>query len=307
MKKWICFSKRPVSSNNRFTHKGGVIKKLLFFVMISLITFTPCLAQDLPRDVLSAVYKINISFSADGLFFDKDNTDYPIENIGCGKKGGTAYLISPDGYLLTAHHVAGIKPCLRKFLKEAITNYRIKHIDKVFLSISAIDIDGHKYVGKVIITPAKKLGFFTDNIDINYFQNEDDFNDLLLVSEDKENDLSLLKINKKNVPFLNFADSAVLRVGDKVFAIGCLGSGTYKISPGKVLNKNVLVKNEVNELMGIQTSSVVQPGFSGGPLINDQYNVVGMVFAGKGASYAVPTSVTNIIFFRELAKTALTY
>ena len=122
------------------------------------------------------------------------------------------------------------------------------------------------------------------------------------VSGSEENDIALLKIDETGLPAAPFADSNDLVVGDTVYAIGNpLGvelRGTLTDGIVSAINRDVRVGN--NTMTLIQTNAALNTGNSGGPLIN-QYgqvvgiNVVKMVGSQKnsnveGLGFAIPSA-----------------
>ncbi len=123
--------------------------------------------------------------------------------------------------------------------------------------------------------------------------------DARLVGYDREFDLAVLKIDGHGLPTIPLGDSDSLSVGDRVYAIGnpmgnLLGSMTEGIV--SALGRD----NSTNGLTLIQTSAPVNSGNSGGPLLNDRGQVVGIVSAKitgienntviEGLGLAIPTT-----------------
>jgi len=97
-----------------------------------------------------------------------------------------------------------------------------------------------------------------------------------LEKEDSANDLALLRING-NFPALSFSDNSSAHMGNEVFTIGYPNPNLQGINPK-------LTKGEINSLTGFQDdirfyqiSVAVQPGNSGGPLLDMDGNVVGVI------------------------------
>jgi serine protease Do len=105
------------------------------------------------------------------------------------------------------------------------------------------------------------------------------------IRRDPKADLAVIKIESKDpLPFLEFGDSAAMEVGDQVLAVGApfglIGSVTSGIVSGK--SRNNLNLNLYEDF--IQTDAAVNPGNSGGPLINMEGKVVGLTAAIKTRS-----------------------
>ena len=100
-------------------------------------------------------------------------------------------------------------------------------------------------------------------------------------------DLALIKVNMGHkLVALTFADSRNVRVGDPVLAIGNpLGVGT-SVSAGIVSALNRDIKDSAYDDF-IQTDAAINHGNSGGPLINEAGQVIGMnsdIFSNSGGS-----------------------
>lgn len=120
-----------------------------------------------------------------------------------------------------------------------------------------------------------------------------------VVYEDTVLDLAILK-SKKNLPYLNLGDSDSLNVGEEILAVGTPLSLTlvHTFTKGIVsaLNRTLKVSNTSGEGYMqnlIQHDASLNPGNSGGPLINSRGEVVGIntlkITSGEGIGFAIPT------------------
>ncbi len=121
-----------------------------------------------------------------------------------------------------------------------------------------------------------------------------------LVGIDANNDISVLKIDATDLPFVRLGSSDKLAVGDQVAAIGNpLGELTSTLTVGYVSAKDRTISTEGTYLNMIQTDAAINSGNSGGPLFNMQGEVVGITTAkmtgtsGSGATieglgFAIP-------------------
>ena len=120
------------------------------------------------------------------------------------------------------------------------------------------------------------------------------------VASDAENDLAVLKVDQTDLPTVVLADSDSLTVGDKVYAIGNpLGvelRGTFTDGIVSAINRDVQVDGHTMTL--IQTNAALNSGNSGGPLINNCGQVVGINVVKmmsryntvEGLGFAIPTA-----------------
>ena len=115
--------------------------------------------------------------------------------------------------------------------------------------------------------------------------------DLKNVKADALSDLAVLKVDATGLPALKIGDSAKLREGDWVVAIGnSLGEG-IRVTQGIVSRKDVSMQAENGQtLQGlIETDATINPGNSGGPLVNMAGEVIGITNAKQ-----VATGVENV-------------
>jgi len=160
--------------------------------------------------------------------------------------GGTGFIVSADGYIITNRHV----------VLDQAAEYTVLMNDEA------------KYPAKVL-------------------------------ARDALNDLAVLKIEKDNLPTVELGDSANLKVGQSVIAIGnALGEFRNTVSTGVIsgLARSVTaggagIGNE--QLINvIQTDASINPGNSGGPLLNIAGQVIGintaMAQGAQNIGFAIP-------------------
>ena len=105
-----------------------------------------------------------------------------------------------------------------------------------------------------------------------------------IVAVDKPLDLAVLKIKGKVTPLL-IGNSDTLGMGNRIFALGGNISDEITVSEGTLLN---FVEYTPNKRM-LKASLTVREGFSGGPLLNIEGQVVGVnVDLGKGLQFSIP-------------------
>ncbi len=128
-----------------------------------------------------------------------------------------------------------------------------------------------------------------------------------LVGKDPSTDLALLKIKAKNLPFVKYGDSDKIITGEWVLAIGnpfdLNSTVTAGIVSAKARNIRILSdKNNLNVESFIQTDAAVNPGNSGGALVNMKGELIGINSAiatatgnYNGYSFAIPVSLVKKI------------
>jgi len=113
-----------------------------------------------------------------------------------------------------------------------------------------------------------------------------------LIGSDRRTDVALVKIDATGLPTVPIGDPAKLKVGEWVIAIGSPFGLDNTVTAGIVSAKG---RDTGDYLPFIQTDAAVNPGNSGGPLINMRGEVVGInsqIFTTSGAyagiSFAIP-------------------
>ena len=123
-----------------------------------------------------------------------------------------------------------------------------------------------------------------------------------VVGSDKMSDIALLKIDGDDFPYLTFGNSDALKVGEWVLAVGNPFNLTSTVTAGIVSAKNR--GNVMGGGMGIQSfiqiDAAVNPGNSGGALVNTRGELVGINTAiysetgnFAGYAFAVPISIAG--------------
>jgi serine protease Do len=124
-----------------------------------------------------------------------------------------------------------------------------------------------------------------------------------IVGTDPLSDLAVIKIDAANLTYTYWGDSSLLSVGEWVLAIGNALGGGITATEGIVSRLNVSVNiDENNILYGlIQTTAPVNPGNSGGPLVNMSGEVIGVTSVKivasevEGMGFAISSDVAKPI------------
>ena len=128
-----------------------------------------------------------------------------------------------------------------------------------------------------------------------------------LVGTDPATDIALLKIDATALPIIPFGDSDKLRLGEWVIAIGSPYDLRSTITAGIVSAKGRAMPNYSGEYKiesFIQTDAAVNPGNSGGALVDRAGNLVGIntaIYSRTGSysgySFAVPVNIVKKIAY----------
>ncbi|QNL22341.1 trypsin-like peptidase domain-containing protein [Hyphobacterium sp. CCMP332] len=124
-----------------------------------------------------------------------------------------------------------------------------------------------------------------------------------IIGTDPTTDLALIKIQSENLPFVEYGNSDNVRIGEWVLAVGNPFDLTSTVTAGivsaKGRNINILRNNLAIESF-IQTDAAVNPGNSGGALVNLKGELIGVNTAiatrtgsFAGYSFAVPVSLVQ--------------
>ncbi len=127
-----------------------------------------------------------------------------------------------------------------------------------------------------------------------------------IIGTDPSTDLALLKIDAKELPTVKYGNSDNVRIGEWVLAVGNPFNLTSTVTAGivsaKARNINILGKNSNESPIEsfIQTDAAVNPGNSGGALVNTKGELVGINAAiasstgsYTGYSFAIPVNIVR--------------
>src|SRR5213075_2607180 len=121
-----------------------------------------------------------------------------------------------------------------------------------------------------------------------------------VVGTDEKTDIAVIKIDAKDLPVVQMADSDAVRVGQFAFAIGAPFKLDYTFTYGVVSGKGrskLLGGGTISDFL--QTDASINPGNSGGPLCDIDGKVIGMntLINGmnRGLGFAIPANMAKEI------------
>lgn len=126
-----------------------------------------------------------------------------------------------------------------------------------------------------------------------------------VVGTDSNTDVALIKIQEKDLPFLNYGNSDMVKIGEWVLAVGNPFNLNSTVTAGIISAKgrsNILAGKTNPVESFLQTDAAVNPGNSGGALVNTNGELVGINTAiasnngsYQGYSFAIPVNIVKKI------------
>lgn len=151
--------------------------------------------------------------------------------------------------------------------------------------------DGYIMTNYHVIEPAYRGGY---TINVMFYDGAS--YEASVVGFEKDNDVAVLKIEATGLTPVTLGDSALMKVGETVYAVGNpLGELTYTMTSGMISALDREISTDANTTINMfQIDAAVNSGNSGGPVYNAQGQVLGIVSAKysesgvEGLGFAIP-------------------
>lgn len=129
-----------------------------------------------------------------------------------------------------------------------------------------------------------------------------------VVGEDPHTDLAVVKVDGKNLPAAEFGESSKLQVGQLVIAIGNPHGFESTVTAGVVSAVGRTLRTRTGRAIEnvIQTDAALNPGNSGGPLVDSRGRVVGIntaiILFAQGICFAIPSDTARWVASELMSK-----
>lgn len=128
-----------------------------------------------------------------------------------------------------------------------------------------------------------------------------------VIGRDPSTDLAVIRVNASGLEYASLIDSSALRVGQLVIAVGNPFGFQSSVSTGVVSSLGRALRSQDDRLIEniIQHTAPLNPGNSGGPLLDSRGRVIGIntaiIAMAQGIGFAIPASTARSVVPQLLA------
>ena len=249
------------------------------------------------------------------------------ENLSSGAVG-TGFIVTPDGYMVTNAHVVATDEdaTYRSFAWTALEDYAVEATDSFMAEMrrAGYQMSQEEWDGMANAW----LNLFAQSMEVQNLQtsyqafigNVVPGSDISAKGERIElrkigepipgKDIAIMKLDGSNFPTVTLGDDSNIRTGDQVYAMGFPASATltealnitHSIQEPTLTQGIISARKEMSDGWSVfQTDADIHGGNSGGPLFNNEGEVIGINTFGmvdedgsvSGMNFAIPVSVAK--------------
>ena len=162
-----------------------------------------------------------------------------------------------------------------------------KAYESVFVVYSGASLGSGFAIGENCVITNSHVIADPKNIAIVTYDGTEYAASLLGINEDE--DIAVLVIENATSPYLMMANLSAVKIGDDIYTIGAPNGMAYTLTTGTITAKERIIR----EKSYIQIDAAINEGNSGGPLLNDSGEVLGMntlkMTDSEGIGLSIPT------------------
>jgi S1-C subfamily serine protease len=217
-------------------------------------------------------------------------------------------------YLPQAETGTGVTVTVSPLPEETLTYAQVyEKNEQSIVTIHAMDQDGLGQGTGIVLTAD---GYIITNahvvegaVQAVVVLNDDTYYEASLVGISTEEDLAVLKIQAQDLVPAEFGDSTLLRVGDEVCALGNPLGYRMTLTAGIISAVDRKMEMDGSTMYLLQTSAAINFGNSGGALLNDRGQVVGVTAvkivsddgSAEALGFAIPTERVKYVVDQLIA------